>query len=62
MERVWTAFRSEKEYDIALERMIQIFHAEQGTPESDELQSLLPLVMEYEDIHYPIPAPGGNKG
>ncbi|MEO6630972.1 MAG: hypothetical protein ABIN13_04595 [Mucilaginibacter sp.] len=61
MEQVWTAFKTGREYDRALERSIEIFHAEQGTREFEELKLLLHLVKEYEDIHYPVPAPNGNK-
>jgi HTH-type transcriptional regulator/antitoxin HigA len=52
------SFKNEKEYEKALNRAIEIFHAEKGTPESDELASLLPPVIDYEDRHYPIPEPG----
>jgi HTH-type transcriptional regulator/antitoxin HigA len=51
------SLRTEKEYTKALKRTIAIFHAEEGTPESDELESLLPQVIDYEDRHYPIPEP-----
>jgi HTH-type transcriptional regulator/antitoxin HigA len=57
MKTKWTVLTTEDEYDIALERTIQIFHAETGTPEGDELDIFIPLVAAYEDIHYPIPAP-----
>ena len=49
--------KNEIEYDIALERTIELFHAEKGTPEFGELEILLPLVTDYEDRHYPIPKP-----
>jgi HTH-type transcriptional regulator/antitoxin HigA len=55
MNTDWKTFESEKEYKIALKRTIELFHAEAGTPEADELEILLPLVLAYEDIHYPIP-------
>ena len=57
MEKSWKVLKSEDEYDIALERTIEIFHAEKGTPEFDELEVLLLLVKDYEDRHYPIPTP-----
>jgi HTH-type transcriptional regulator / antitoxin HigA len=53
----WKAFKTEREYKKALKRTIEIFHAKKDTPESDELDALLPLIIAYEDIHYPIPAP-----
>jgi HTH-type transcriptional regulator/antitoxin HigA len=51
------SLKNEKEYSKALKRTIEIFHAENGTPESYELELLLPLVIDYEDRHYPIPEP-----
>ncbi len=53
----WKALENESDYTVALHKTIQIFHAEDGTPESDELDVLLSLVKAYEDIHYPIPEP-----
>jgi HTH-type transcriptional regulator/antitoxin HigA len=52
----WKVLKSEEEYDAALERSIEIFHAEKGSLEFDELELLLLLVKDYEDRHYPIPA------
>jgi HTH-type transcriptional regulator/antitoxin HigA len=52
----WKVLKSEEEYDIALERTIEIFHAEKSTKEFDELELLLVLVKDYEDRHFPIPA------
>ena len=53
----WKILKTEAEYNIALERTIEIFHANEGTPESDELDILLLLIKDYEDRHYPISAP-----
>jgi HTH-type transcriptional regulator / antitoxin HigA len=47
--------KTETEYNIALERTIAIFHAEEGTPESDELDILLLLIKDFEDRHYIVP-------
>jgi HTH-type transcriptional regulator/antitoxin HigA len=47
--------KSEKEYDRALNRTIEIFHADKNTPEGKELDLLLPLIMDYENRHYTIP-------
>jgi HTH-type transcriptional regulator / antitoxin HigA len=55
MESRWMVLKTEDEYDIALERTIEIFHSERGTPEFDELELLLLLVKDYEDRHYQIP-------
>ena len=57
MENNWKVLKSEEEYDKALERTIEIFYAEKGSPESDELELLLLLVKDYEDRHFHIPAP-----
>jgi HTH-type transcriptional regulator/antitoxin HigA len=61
MKKSWTILTTEEEYHIALKRTIEIFHAEAGTPEGDELDILLPLIITYEDVHYPIPAPEKNN-
>jgi len=57
MENYWKVLKSEDEYDIALERTIEIFHAAKGSPEFDELELLLLLVKDYEDRHFQIPPP-----
>lgn len=49
--------RSEKDYDIALARLDEIFHAKPGTKEGDELEILALLISDYEDKHYPIDPP-----
>ena len=56
-KKILKILKSEAEYNIALERTIAIFHSEEGTPESDELDVLLLLIKDYEDRHYNIPAP-----
>jgi len=53
--KTWKVIKSEKEYKEALERTIDIFHAEAGTPEFEELELLLVLVKDYEDKHIAIP-------
>lgn len=55
MQNNWMVLKTEDEYDIALERTIEIFHSEKGTPEFHELELLLLLVKDYEDRHYQIP-------
>jgi len=57
MERNWKVLKTEAQYDIALERTIEIFHSEKGSPEFDKLELLLLLVKDYEDRHYQIPNP-----
>ncbi len=49
--------RTEQEYQAALTRIREIFHAEEGTPEGDELEMLVDLVEIYAAEHYPIDPP-----
>lgn len=49
--------KNEKQYQAYLNRMNEIFHAEEGTSESDELDMLALVLEKYEDEHYPIVAP-----
>lgn len=49
--------KSEADYQKAVDRTIEIFDAEPGTSDFDELEVLLLLVKDYEDKHYPIPMP-----
>jgi HTH-type transcriptional regulator/antitoxin HigA len=45
----WKVIKTEKEHKKAVKRAMEIFHAEPGTPEDDELGVLLLLVKDYED-------------
>ncbi|KQB38420.1 type II toxin-antitoxin system HigA family antitoxin [Flavobacterium aquidurense] len=49
--------KTEKDYDLALERVNALFDAEPNTVEADELDILVTLIEKYEQIHYPIPEP-----
>jgi len=49
--------RTEEDYRKTLARVKEIWDAEPGTSESDELEILLPLIEDYEEIHYHIPLP-----
>lgn len=49
--------RTEEEYGVALARLEEIWDAEQGTPESDELDVLSVLVEAYEEEHHRIEPP-----
>lgn len=49
--------RNEEDYDLALERIEEIFDAVPGSGEFDELEVLVSLVERYEDEKYPIPNP-----
>ena len=48
---------TEEEYRQAVARIDQIFHAEPGTPEGDELVALWDLAEAYEAVHYPMKDP-----
>jgi HTH-type transcriptional regulator / antitoxin HigA len=49
--------KTEKEHEAALARIEQIFTAEPGTPNGDELELLVHLVDEYEKKAYPMDLP-----
>ncbi|MBQ9205708.1 MAG: DNA-binding protein [Treponema sp.] len=49
--------KTEEEYTAALARIDDLFDAEQGTAEADELEFLVALVELYEKEHFPIDAP-----
>lgn len=49
--------KTEKDYDLALERINVLFDAKPNTDEGDELDILVTLIEKYEQIHYPIPEP-----
>ena len=52
----WKVLKTEADYQKAIKRTMEIFQAEEGTPEADELALLLLLVKDYEDKHIPLPA------
>ncbi|UQD57103.1 type II toxin-antitoxin system HigA family antitoxin [Flavobacterium sp. K5-23] len=47
--------KTEEEHKKAVTRIIEIFHAEQNTPEDDELGVLAVLIKDYEDKYHPMP-------
>ena len=49
--------RTDEEYDAAMERIDEIFHAPVGSADGDELEVLVGLVEEWEGVRYPIPPP-----
>lgn len=51
------AIKTEEDYNQALKRMEQVFHAAPNTKESDEADVLAILIESYEDEHYPIGMP-----
>lgn len=46
--------KTEQEYQTALARLEEIFDAEPGTAEGDELEVLALFIEQYEDLRYPI--------
>ena len=49
--------KSEKDYNQALKRLEEIFHAPIDSKEGDEAEILSILIEKYEDEHFPIEAP-----
>ena len=51
----WKVIKTKTAYKKALKRTMEIFHAQPGSPEDDELDLLLVLVKDYEDKHIVLP-------
>jgi HTH-type transcriptional regulator/antitoxin HigA len=51
----WKVLKTEEDYAKASLRMMEIFHAEPGTSQSDELDLLIVLIKDYDDKHYHLP-------
>lgn len=51
------AIKTEQDYNQALKRLDEIFHAEIDTPEGDEAEILSILIEKFEEEHYPIGMP-----
>lgn len=51
----WKVLKTEEDYEKALNRAMEIFHADSNTPEDDELGVLLLLIKDYEDVHFLLP-------
>ncbi len=51
----WKVIKTQAEYKTAVKRTMQIFHAEEDTPEADELALLLVLIKDYENKHIRLP-------
>ena len=49
--------KTEEDYQMALDKLDEIFDASEGTPESDQADILALFIDEYENVHYPIEAP-----
>ncbi|HEX5111963.1 MAG TPA: helix-turn-helix domain-containing protein [Saprospiraceae bacterium] len=51
----WKVIKTETQYRKALNRAMEIFHANDNTPEGDEVALLLVLIRDYEERHITIP-------
>ena len=51
------AIKTEEDYNQALRRLEEIFHAPINSKEGDEAEILSILIEKYEDEYYPIEAP-----
>ena len=51
----WKVLKTENDYNKASMRLMEIFHAEPNTSESDELELLMVLVKDYDDKHFELP-------
>jgi HTH-type transcriptional regulator / antitoxin HigA len=51
----YKVIKTRSQYNKVVKRTMEIFHAEEGTPEGDELELLLLLVKDYEDKHIKLP-------
>jgi HTH-type transcriptional regulator/antitoxin HigA len=51
----WKVLKTEDDYNKAATRLMEIFHTESNTPDSDELDLLTVLVKDYDDKHYQLP-------
>lgn len=46
--------KSDEDLRSAFKRLQIVFHAQEGTPEADEMEVLVTLIEAYESKHYPI--------
>ncbi|WP_221932050.1 helix-turn-helix domain-containing protein [Flavobacterium restrictum] len=51
----WKVLKTDDDYNKAAMRLMEIFHAQLNTPESEELDLLLVLVKDYDDKQYQLP-------
>lgn len=51
----WKIIKTEAEYKKVIERTIEIFHTEEGTPEDEELAMLVLLLHDFEEKHIHLP-------
>lgn len=51
----WKVLKTEEDYNKASIRMMEIFHAQPGTVEGDELDLLIVLIKDFDDKNYQLP-------
>ena len=51
----WKVLKTEEDYNRASIRMMEIFHTQPNSPESDELDLLMVLIKDYDEKHYQLP-------
>ena len=51
----WKVLKTEEDYKKASMRLMEIFHAEPNTSQSDELDLLMVLIKDYDDKHNKLP-------
>jgi HTH-type transcriptional regulator/antitoxin HigA len=55
------AIKTEADYQDVLKRLEEVYDAEPGTKDGEELEVLAGLIEKYEDEHYPIETSGFGK-
>jgi HTH-type transcriptional regulator/antitoxin HigA len=51
----WKVLKTDKDYNRASKRLMELFHAEPNTPEDEELALLIVLIKDYDERHYKLP-------
>jgi HTH-type transcriptional regulator/antitoxin HigA len=51
----WKVLKTEEDYKKASMILMEIFHAEPNTSQSDELDLLMVLIKDYDDKHNKLP-------
>lgn len=51
----WKVLKTEKDYNKAVKRMMEIFQATPNSPEDDELGVLILLIKDYDERFYSLP-------
>ncbi|WP_117590915.1 transcriptional regulator [Flavobacterium subsaxonicum] len=46
----WKPITTEAEYELAIRRTMELFHAQPNTPDGDELEMLENLINDYEEL------------